>query len=653
VFLDTGSPTTGKPIIDKISEELDACEVIVVLVTLESLRSKQVEFEWKSKVEDFNSGMPVFIIPVWLSGPGPRAWHRGLRHFAAICLDGVTDHEVICNMVVDAVFSAIKKPRSACGPSPLRVHRLRAPWSPIVLGAVPLLFAAGYASNHLEKGLPFRVVASGPLLLALCVAAVYIHSDVKQQLVDARSRAHCARRVVRPPVRRLYVAWLSGALWSLDRLTGRRLFSARVFGVCLTVSFVYSVFSFLVAWVLGGPRDVGQIDVFPADCGWVLRSVVASLFLVVPWLVYKLGTYVSAALLPLSGASHVMMRPLVSLLLSAILVTGAVFMVTVGASFVTAMLLVCFAVFMSSWSRRFSLEVIASVVVMTLLGASCVMAREFFGAAWYVAITAIGTTAAPAAMAGTGSNGLGRQWAAEAGAVVAIGAVVFTVGPEVSSVLFGGSLEASGPDLSSPVQSNGLLFFAFLPVCNAIWDAISWAASRKMARQLLHRSGARRVLCFLLIDAAIAAGTMVGLVVTLVVCLTVWNSLMVAFGGLAPYNLVRLAEDAAADPFGANGLWVTTMLASTLVPTLIHVVIAVAALLAGCQSRAQRGALAAKLEGSPNAQERSMIALQIAVCVPLAGLAFLLAAYFVGWLAGGSYAWAADNLLALVKWLVG
>ena len=92
-----------------------------------------------------------------------------------------------------------------------------------------------------------------------------------------------------------------------------------------------------------------------------------------------------------------------------------------------------------------------------------------------------------------------------------------------------------------------------------------------------------------------------GVAGSLVAAVQGYNLLAVSAGAPAPpFPLRDLLDRTLADPFGADGIWVTFMLLSTLLPTALHLLVALAGLATITTPPRLRHRLAAQLAGNPN-----------------------------------------------------
>lgn len=129
-----------------------------------------------------------------------------------------------------------------------------------------------------------------------------------------------------------------------------------------------------------------------------------------------------------------------------------------------------------------------------------------------------------------------------------------------------------------------------MPLFNAALDWGSWWVSRVFIKRGL-AGGAGRVVLDLTWDGLAALGFMLALVLVLPLGIEFMNSLVDG----AELDWRAMAVDAAADPWG-QGLMVTGMVLTTLLPTFLHVVTGLFAV--GIHGAAGRW-LADQLEGDP------------------------------------------------------
>jgi hypothetical protein len=130
-------------------------------------------------------------------------------------------------------------------------------------------------------------------------------------------------------------------------------------------------------------------------------------------------------------------------------------------------------------------------------------------------------------------------------------------------------------DFNDPGDAAFFLFWVALPVANAVWDYASWWISRGLGADLVTqiRSGSR----------SIGRKAWTGLwhsALDLGAALVLLAALAWTLPNVVEWFLPVFADEAqwcamAREPFG-EGLWVTSMLLSTLVPTALHLAAVIA-----------------------------------------------------------------------------
>lgn len=129
------------------------------------------------------------------------------------------------------------------------------------------------------------------------------------------------------------------------------------------------------------------------------------------------------------------------------------------------------------------------------------------------------------------------------------------------------------------------MFFAILPLINALLDWPSWLVSRWLGRDLLRRLDGSRLrqiwglVWHGVLDIAAAAIFLVLLAALLPRALGLFFEIASRVVELPPISLPAYLCVAAREPLGA-GLWASAMLFSTLVPTALHLMFLVASPLA-------------------------------------------------------------------------
>lgn len=205
-------------------------------------------------------------------------------------------------------------------------------------------------------------------------------------------------------------------------------------------------------------------------------------------------------------------------------------------------------------------------------------------------------------------TGVGTLTIVVGGAAVAAGTVsAGSAGALAAAIALGLGFAsfAAGPltlaKLKIPAIAMMLLFWLILPAINALWDALSWGLSRWLGRRLIASGAAAwSVVWHTAADLVGAVVCLFGLAVTLPAGVMLFDMLVVAMGGVAPLDIVPLLHGVAEDPFGSNGLWVTSMLLTTLIPTAGHLIILIGSAITLRWRESWRLAWADRLEREPD-----------------------------------------------------
>ena len=152
-----------------------------------------------------------------------------------------------------------------------------------------------------------------------------------------------------------------------------------------------------------------------------------------------------------------------------------------------------------------------------------------------------------------------------------------------------GALVPSGKQFANEIAVLWITFFFALPVVNGLWDFGSWWVSRSLGRHLLTKLQGKAgaggqgwtIVWHIVFDLFLAALFLLSLGWFLGFAFQSYHNIGVWYGGAenAPLALPAYIDAAAAAPFG-EGLWVSAMLLSTLIPTFLHGAMAIAGALA-------------------------------------------------------------------------
>lgn len=358
------------------------------------------------------------------------------------------------------------------------------------------------------------------------------YEGVRRELDDVGARKRWARRLTAGQFLPLltdrhygaadYRKFLARVLDRLDELQGP-VFHIAGLGFCLSLSFIYSTLFLVATWLSGSGLETPGLSLLPS--GWI------------GWqrLLWASSLVFSSALL-YWGAKKETRESTAS---SSVAVNQVVFLTNADRHVLSQL----------GWLFNFTMTAHGAAAVGAICGFMVIAA----------ATGLIAVTAAVVVVVLT----------------VSIGGVVAV---SVSVIVGVGFLLAfNGDDSIAPVNVLGAVcaLFFLLPIFNALIDWPSWIVSRWLMRHLTElgepvQDSPLNVLGLL------GLHTLVDLLAALVFLVALVGLMPVAFvwvsGRLAiEYPVAIVIRQAADDPWGA-GLWISLMLLSTLVPTLLHII---------------------------------------------------------------------------------
>ncbi len=122
-----------------------------------------------------------------------------------------------------------------------------------------------------------------------------------------------------------------------------------------------------------------------------------------------------------------------------------------------------------------------------------------------------------------------------------------------------------------------LLFLLILPMMNGMLDYISWAISRFLGEQILRHQSFSRIVMHVLLDMVVAILLLLVLTFLLTFGLEVINRFVLEPLQI-PIDISGMMEQTMQSPLGQDGLWISFMLFSTLIPTMLHFGVALSSL---------------------------------------------------------------------------
>ncbi|MGO9483470.1 MAG: hypothetical protein ACLPX9_02635 [Rhodomicrobium sp.] len=224
-----------------------------------------------------------------------------------------------------------------------------------------------------------------------------------------------------------------------------------------------------------------------------------------------------------------------------------------------------------AWTRFGGDGDLANTIARVLLGAFAVMVA--FTISFAIAATFSGQVSNPSSVLGSMAGGFALAFAFAIAFALA-GAVLFSI---VIAILAGVAL-AFASDFTLLL----FLFFVMLPVVNASVDWLSWGATRFLLERAERAEpdlpGALRVAGATLGTFVSGAVLMVLLAALLPNALELLNTLF-GLAKLPPFDWQAMAQTAAGAPW-TDGLFVTGMLMTPLVPASSHLIVGLTSVLA-------------------------------------------------------------------------
>lgn len=120
-----------------------------------------------------------------------------------------------------------------------------------------------------------------------------------------------------------------------------------------------------------------------------------------------------------------------------------------------------------------------------------------------------------------------------------------------------------------------LLFYSILPILNAPLDWLTSAVARSILYAIADRlHSGLQAFVWAVLDLLIAFAWLILTTFVITISTAGFNQLAIAGGGKAFVDLTRIFTSVFNKPLDAENWWIYSMLLSTLVPTLRHLVIA-------------------------------------------------------------------------------
>ena len=388
---------------------------------------------------------------------------------------------------------------------------------------------------------------------------------------------------------RVYRMLLVQGLWSIRRHFKKR-WSMGAYGTCMFWSLVYALVFFLITWLIGGSGKLGNVEFLPENIPNFRKFFYILFTSLLGYCIYRFSMNWSELLLSGAPAGRLCRTVAFTSSYTALFITLGIFSITetlvdsvfIGLSAATIIIVVSLGTWFSVVSRGFVRNLggpiwipnIASILI-TLVFTSATIASAFFvsfygqvsrgmeaGALMMIAFAA-GTvfTVRKSSIAGSIS-----VTAFPVGALVAcVGLIVFTFNSNVRNLAL-----------------TILIFFTILPVINAAVDWISWGVSRYLGMKIINLKNINlmEMISHLIIDIILAIVLLFLLALIIVISFEIVNFLFHFFHGTeVAVDIRKVAEAASIEPWGVDGLWLTLMLLTTIIPTALHLSLSVYGLL--------------------------------------------------------------------------
>ena len=456
----------------------------------------------------------------------------------------------------------------------------------------------------------FQIIVGGAAIAGAFIAYLWpaFFYYERQLEKDAGYRKAKAEDLRDPNYARIYRNLLSAGLDHLNRFFGG-VYSRRALGICVTLSLFYSLGLFFLGWAVGGPGSIGATPFIAGEWPWWARLLLTAALAAYIGLIYwffrrRFGRLIAIAERTGRGPAKQLIGVPLGLLAG----------------------------------------VLAGAVAVTL-------ARAGAGAV-AVAVAGAGLVAGAAAIAGAGAVAV---VVAVAVAVALVGAVTVVVTEAAVVALVGADVKT----FANTFAVTWLLFLLLLPALNGVWDWASWWISRSLGAHLLATlkkeiPELRKALLAVLhtaLDLVAAIGLLAALTISLTAVVEGANELAKAIDLPPPLALDEFLRDAAKDPWGPDGIWVTLMLLSTLIPTVAHFVRAIDRTTMTLWPRAHRLHLAQGLiQLNPSNPSLSAIrgaAWYYTLVWPIGAVTLIL----ISWLFLSAIAWIGEPVAEMLYWL--
>ena len=364
------------------------------------------------------------------------------------------------------------------------------------------------------------------------------------------SRGDFLRWIQRNSVAERYHALLRWLLRRAEHFYGRSWLSWQAFNFSLRLAYLYPVLAALLGYAIANNTEVAGLALFGAQDNallrWLVLLALLAMIVLMVWTLRndeRIEAWYEALSQRLFG-SRLLGRLLPALVVAAVFLLY-VYYASGSIGWIAATVAVAIAIFFAAFS------------VLNLVGSLTVAVASAF------------------------ANAVAGTFAFAVAAAIAL--VLALVGsPTIASAVFFAfavAITVIWHFLEDYENAQALLLlYLLLPFINALFDCVSVKYSRYFSTRIAAGEGAWMVSMHLLLDAMLALLFFFGLLLALPPLIDGYNWLCSDSAPLwPPIDWRELALQARDDPWGA-GFLVTLMLFSTLIPTLLHLLMAGVAL---------------------------------------------------------------------------
>lgn len=444
-------------------------------------------------------------------------------------------------------------------------------------------------------------------------------------------------RASQPSFSTYYQTYLQKGLEKLQEWLGAP-FSTKALFMNTFLAILYAISFFAASWVTGSSGKIGTISILSESLSTIERSLIILLLLVVACVLSKhikidsaveklLSLKISSNLAPLGYRLTVFVLIICIALVSKsylllLLLLISLYRPTLALTVTLALKLAFLSKFAGGLEIAIPVAIPVAMPAAFLVAVAVAISCEYTGAGKF----AVAVTAAVAITAAVAFSGV----VAFPGEKTSIVDVVIFLAVVFSSIVAAQSFLSAKRKLflalytcnvflicfllaglslgwmSIGIDSNYVAFLflvILLPFINGFMDFVSLGISRILSKKIyedIKHGTYKAIILHLAIDLVAAVLLLVFLVFTVCFGTQLFN-IFVAKEPELFIDLSVLIKSAKQSPFGPDGLWITLMLLSTLVPTFAHFVIAFAGTFTVFTTPKLRNKLADLLEQKRNA----------------------------------------------------